>query len=230
MPKIPAAVKTTLLIGVMIVGLLLIFINPIQNYLVTHMSNRLNTTDYSAQDIEKNKTADANFEFDVVQSLTIAEVLKAQASLDSLPVIGSIVVPSVSMQLPILKGVGNAALAAGAGTMKPDQKLGIGNYALAGHYFEEKDILFSPLYHTEIGDAIYLTDLTSIYVYNLASKEIIEATDVFVIDDVPTQTMLTLITCAEEGRKRLAVQADFIESFPIDQAPASLSQAFKTKK
>jgi len=143
-----------------------------------------------------------------------------------MPIIGSIAIPSVDMQLPIVKGVGNAALAVGAGTMKPNQSLGQGNYALAGHYFEEKDILFSPLYKASIGDTIYITDLTNIYEYQLASKKIIAATDIYVIDDIPNKTVLTLITCADNGTKRLAIQADFVQQYPFDESPEKLSEAF----
>lgn len=218
--------KMTILICMLIVGILLIFINPIQNAIIAHLSDRLNTTDYTVEDIKENNTTEADFEFDTVQSLSIAEVLTAQASLEKMPVIGSIAVPSVEMQLPIVKGVGNAALAAGAGTMKPEQKLGKGNYALAGHYFEEKDILFSPLYNAKVGDTIYLSDLTNIYEYKLTTKEIIAATDVYIIDDIPNKTLLTLITCADNGTKRLAIQADFINQYPFDEAPNKLSEVF----
>lgn len=210
----------------LIIGFLLIFINPIQNAIIAHLSDRLNTSDYSADDIKKNNNAVADFEFEAVQSLSIGEVLKAQTKLEKMPVIGSIAVPSVDMQLPIVKGVGNATLAVGAGTMKPTQKLGEGNYALAGHYFEEKDILFSPLYNAKVGDTIYVSDLTNVYEYKLTTKEIISATDVFVIDDIPDKTVLTLITCADNGTKRLAVQADFIEQYPFDEAPSKLSETF----
>ena len=210
----------------LIIGLLLIFINPIQHAVIAHLSKQLNTTDYSAEDLEKNNHATADFEFEDVQSLSIAEVLKAQAQLDNLPVIGGIAIPTVDMNLPIIKGVGNAALAVGAGTMKSNQQFGQGNYALAGHYFEEKDILFSPLYKANIGDAIYVTDLTTIYEYKLTTKQIIAATDVYVIDDIPYQTFLTLITCADNGTKRLAIHADFVEQYPINNAPAKLSEAF----
>ncbi|MGE7091306.1 class A sortase [Lysinibacillus sp. NPDC048646] len=218
--------KLSLLICMLIIGFLLIFINPIQNAIIAHLSDRLNTSDYSADDIKKNNNAVADFEFEAVQSLSIGEVLKAQTKLEKMPVIGSIAVPSVDMQLPIVKGVGNATLAVGAGTMKPTQKLGEGNYALAGHYFEEKDILFSPLYNAKVGDTIYVSDLTNVYEYKLTTKEIISATDVFVIDDIPDKTVLTLITCADNGTKRLAVQADFIEQYPFDEAPSKLSETF----
>lgn len=218
--------KLPLIISILIVGLLLIFINPIQNAIIAHLSHQLNTTEISAEKIEKNNQADADYIFEDVQSLSIAEVLKAQTKANKMPVIGSIAVPSVDMQLPIVKGVGNAALAVGAGTMKPNQSLGQGNYALAGHYFEEKDILFSPLYKASIGDSVYITDLTNIYEYHLTTKKVIAATDVYVIDDIPNKTVLTLITCADNGTKRLAVQADFIQQYPFDEAPEKLSQAF----
>ncbi|QDQ01226.1 class A sortase [Lysinibacillus fusiformis] len=216
--------KLILLICMLIIGLLLIFINPIQNAIIAHLSDQLNTTDYSTEDIEENKNAAADFEFEAVQSLSIGEVLKAKASIDDLPIIGSIVIPNVQLQLPILKGVGKSVLAVGAGTMKPTQQLGKGNYALASHYFKGKDILFGPLYHTEIGDLIYLTDLTNIYEYKLSVKEIIEATDVFVIEDTEN-TILTLITCTEDGKQRLMVQADFVAQYPLNEAPGVLTNA-----
>lgn len=210
----------------LIVGLLLIFINPIQNAIIAHLSQQLNTTEISAEEIKKNNQVDADYIFEDVQSLSIAEVLKAQTKANKMPVVGSIAVPSVDMQLPIVKGVGNAALAVGAGTMKPNQNLGQGNYALAGHYFEEKDILFSPLYKASIGDSVYITDLTNIYEYQLATKKVIAATDVYVIDDIPNKTVLTLITCADNGTKRLAIQADFVQQYPFDEAPEKLSETF----
>ncbi len=210
--------RLTLLVCVLLFGLLLIFINPIQHAIIAHLSDQLNTTDYSVKDIEKNKKAAADFEFEAVQSLSIAEVLQAQVKASNMPVIGSIAVPSVHMQLPILKGVGHSVLAIGAGTMKPNQQLGQGNYALAGHYFEEKDILFSPLYQAQIGDIIYITDMKDVYEYKLTTKKIIAATDVYIIDDIPNQTTLTLITCAEKGSKRLALQADFVQSYSLENA------------
>ncbi len=210
--------KLTLLLCVLIIGLLLTFITPIQNKMIARMSDKLNAVEYSTDDIKKNNQLDADFEFEAVQSLSIAEVLQAQIKASKMPVIGSIAVPSVHMQLPILKGVGNAVLAIGAGTMKPNQQLGQGNYALAGHYFEEKDILFSPLYQAQIGDIIYVTDMSNVYEYKLTTKKIIAATDVFILDDIPNQTTLTLITCAEKGSKRLALQADFVQSYSLENA------------
>lgn len=203
-------------------GLTLVFINPIRDYFVKRSADKLSLENYTVEQIKENEQQenDVDFEFEAVQSLSIADVLRAQASAENYPVIGSIVVPSVDMEVPILKGVSNSALAVGAGTMKPDQKLGTGNYALAGHYIEGRDVLFGPLYHAELGDSIFLTDLDQIYEYKINHKETIAATDVHVIDDRPGQTKLTLITCADSGYNRLAVEADFVISTNLNFALA----------
>lgn len=181
---------------------------------------------YSVEDIENNKNKYVTFNFDEVQSLSILDVLKAQANAKDLPVIGSIAIPNVDIQLPILKGVSNYVLSVGAGTMKPDQQLGKGNYALASHYFENKNILFGPLHHAKIGDEVYLTDLQNIYEYVITDIKVIEATDVYMIDDIPNKIILTLITCAEKGTKRLSVRADFVNSYPFEKAPEELTNFF----
>ncbi len=75
-------------------------------------------------------------------------------------VVGEILVPKSKIHLPIAKGVANETLALAAGTMRADQKMGEGNYPLAGHHMVRKDILFSPLYFkTKVGDTIYLTNM-----------------------------------------------------------------------
>lgn len=204
-----------------IVGLALLFINPVQNQLVEKTTQELNGQTYTPTDIRESEKAEVSFDFEEVQSLTIWDVLKAQASTKNVPVIGSLHIPAVEMTLPILKGVGESSLIVGAGTMKPTQKMGEGNYSLASHYIEGKDILFGPLYRLQEGDSIYLTDLDNMYEYKTTDIQVIEATDVYIIDDVANETLLTLITCAEEGTKRLSVRATFVEKTPAENNPVA---------
>lgn len=205
----------TVLVVMFVIGLVLVFINPIQSFLISRLSDELVPTTSEQVAAE---TIEATFDFEEVQSLSISDILRAQVSKSTLPVIGSIAIPTVDLELPIIKGVGKEALAVGAGTMKPEQVMGQGNYALASHYFEGRDILFGPLYDAEIGNIIYLSDMEYVYEYKLSMKEIIEATDVYIIDDIPNETLLTLITCAEGGTKRLAVQATFIQRYTLEDA------------
>lgn len=61
-------------------------------------------------------------------------------------VVGKITIPSVHLNLPILYGVSNNNLWFGACTMKPNQKFGQGNFALAGHTMANQNLLFTPLH------------------------------------------------------------------------------------
>lgn len=226
MKKKRGFLRITLVILLFLIGITLIFYNQIESFLVSYIGNNLSIEHYSVEEIENNKNKDVSFDFEEVLSLSIVDILKAQASAKDLPVIGSIAIPNVDLQLPILKGVSKQVLSVGAGTMKPDQQLGKGNYALASHYIENKDILFGPLYHTKNGDKIYISDLQNIYEYVITDIKVIEATDVYIIDDIQDKTVLTLITCAEKGTKRLSVRADFVNSYPFEDAPTELTSAF----
>lgn len=204
----------------MAVGITLLFVEPIQTSMVEHVSQQVqaHAMEYTPEEIQANLESEADFNFEQVQSLSIWDVLEAQTKVRNIPVIGSIYIPQVHLTLPIVKGVGKASLAAGAGTMKPDQVLGIGNYALASHYIEGKDILFGPLYQLKIGDAIFLSDKEFMYEYRTTDIQVVEATDVHIIEDVDHKTLLTLITCAEKGVKRLAVQAELVSKTPSAEA------------
>lgn len=72
--------------------------------------------------------------------------------------IGKIAVPAVGLKLPIFEGINDNNLLRGAGTMKENEKMGEGNYALAGHHMNNPDILFSPLAKAQVGELVYLTD------------------------------------------------------------------------
>lgn len=143
-----------------------------------------------------------------------------------LTVLGGISIPSVGLNLAIGKGTSPYTLALTAGTMKEDQEMGKENYALAGHYMKDPDLLFRPLYEVEIGDTVYLTDLSYIYEYQVIEQRKIEATEVSVIDDVPNKTLLTLITCDDDGVTRLWTSAEFVQKVSVDDASPEMLEAF----
>ncbi|MCY9806036.1 class A sortase [Lentilactobacillus senioris] len=109
---------------------------------------------------------------------------------------GRLMIPAVGLYLPIGIGVSNAVLVRGAGTLKPDQKMGEGNYALAGHYMTNTHILFSPIKRVQKGNRIIITDMKKVYTYRAISNQIVDKDDVEVLDDQPGRKLITLITCA----------------------------------
>lgn len=123
--------------------------------------------------------------------------------------VGQLRVPAVGLDLPIGIGVSNTVLVRGAGTLKADQRMGQGNYALAGHYMTARRLLFSPLERTRQGDHIYLSNQQQVYRYRVTSVQVVDRHQTAVIDDVPGQKLVTLVTCASAKRnepKRLVVQ------------------------
>ncbi|MCX2454930.1 class A sortase [Lacticaseibacillus nasuensis] len=199
----------------LLIGLALVFNEPIKLWVVDLLGNRA-SQHLDADTIKQNEKVKGSFDFDAVNALDLTTVGKAAGA--NLKPIGMIAVPSVKMKLPIFKGLANSNLSAGAGTMKPDQKMGEGNYALAGHYMTNKGILFSPLKGVTRGDNVYITDLTKVYTYKVTSKAVIYESHVEVIDDVPGKKLITLITCASatEGEtNRIFIRGALTSAKPI---------------
>ena len=68
-------------------------------------------------------------------------------------------------------GMSDDAMTTGGGTMRPDQKMGKGNYPLAGHYMTTKGILFSPLEDVKKGELVYLTNMKRVFTYKIYMKK-----------------------------------------------------------
>lgn len=191
------------------IGLVLIFNEPIKNWLVSTMSQRqMNVT---RQQIQQNELSKGEFDFSKVKSIDTTQVVKAAVKSDA-SVIGKLAIPAVGMHLPIVKGLSDTALSTGGGTMKPNEVMGQGNYALAGHYMTNKGILFSPLENTQLGQKVYLTDLEHIYIYEITWKKIVDPTAVYLLNDVEGETMVTLITCADGGVNRWAIRGHLVST------------------
>ena len=164
-------------------GLGMIFNEQIKEALVNHMAGK-QYADLTVTKIENNKKAKTTYDFNSVKPLGIKEASEAAIESD-VGAIGKMAIPSVKMYLPIMPGVSNSSLSQGGGTMKPNEKMGEGNYALAGHYMTDKGILFSPLKNIQKGAAIYITDMKNVYKYQVTNTSVVSENDVSVIDDVP---------------------------------------------
>jgi len=141
-------------------------------------------------------------------------------------VVGEILMPQSKIHLPIAKGVSNEVLALTAGTMRPDQKMGQGNYPLAGHHMSSQSILFSPLYwKTRVGQMIYLTNAKTVFVYKVSVRRFIPATDVGVVAQTK-QKLVTLITCDATGANRLMIRGKYVKQMAYKDAPSSVQKGF----
>ncbi|BDR59618.1 class A sortase [Xylocopilactobacillus apicola] len=208
----------------LILGLVLIFNEQLKVYSIEQMTNNT-MKKINREQIQKAKNAKATYDFKQVKALSASTVTMTMIKGQEAPTIGKMSIPSVGLKLPVLKGLDNYNLSLGAGTMKADQEMGKGNYALAGHYMTNQGVLFSPLKNVSNGDYIYLTNMKRVYKYKVYYKKIINKTDVNWIYDSKGEVTLTLITCASptEGEvDRIMVRATFQGDGPYDEQSAKL--------
>lgn len=218
-----------LLILLFLVGLILIFNEPIKKMLVQHLTTEQSISNLTAQQVKQNEKKKASYDFSDVKSLDLKTAAKAQINKDNLSQIGGIAIPSINLSLPIIKGTSNEALSAGAGTMKPDEQMGKGNYALASHNMLSKGLLFSSLPDTKIGDVIYLTDLSYIYTYKINRQFYVNPDRVDVIEDHKNKTEVTLVTCNTSGNQRFIVTGTYVKKTPMKKATQQMADAFNLK-
>lgn len=172
------------------------------------------------------------YDFSVVEPVTVESVLKAQLANVDLPVIGGIAIPDLGINLPIFKGLGNTELSYGAGTMKEDQVIGgQNNYALASHHVfgisGSSKMLFSPLENAKVGMKIYLTDKSTIYTYVITGKFLVTPDRSDVLNDVPDQALVTLVTCTDQqATERIVVRGSLESSIAYNQAANDIHKAF----
>lgn len=215
----------------LVIGLALVFNTQIRNWLIQQNGKAYAVENLTPEDIENNNKKDTSFDFAAVESLSTEAVLKAQFENKNLPVIGAVALPNVKINLPIFRGLDNVALLTGAGTMKPDQEMGKGNYALASHRVQDMISLFSPLEYSKIGELIYITNLSTIYTYKITYVEKIDPSRVELIDDVPDKKMITLITCGDMyATTRIAVQGELEAVTPIKDATQAMLDAFQMEQ
>lgn len=108
---------------------------------------------------------------------------------------GTIQIPSIGMNLPILEGMSQENLSVGAGTMKPNQELGKGNFTLAGHYMTNAGLLFGGVKNVKKNDPVQVTYKNKTMNFKVIKIEHITAEDNQVIFDSEGNGILTLITC-----------------------------------
>lgn len=220
-----------LLTVMLVVGLALVFNNQIKNIIVRWMGNDFKIENVTREDIQKNKNKDADFDFDAVVSLDLETVLQSTRYRDQLYVVGGIAIPSINLNLPIFRGVSNYTISAGAGTMKPDQEMGEGNYALASHEMSDNRTLFGPIkllpQPEEEEVMMYLTDLDYLYEYKMTVNMVVPPTQSEVINDVKGKRMLTLVTCTISGYDRVIIQGELVKKVPVKDASAEAIKAFE---
>ena len=220
-----------LAVFLILLSLVLIFNAQIRDIFMVWNTNKYQVSQVTKEKIEENKETEGNFDFDSVKSISSEAVLAAQWDAQQLPVIGGIAIPEVEINLPIFKGLDNVNLFYGAGTMKPNQKMGEGNYSLASHHIftaeNASQMLFSPLVNAKEGMKIYLTDKDKVYTYEIREVKHVTPDRVDEIDDREGINEITLVTCVDyDATERIIVKGDLKEIKTYSDTPSDVLAAF----
>ena len=221
-----------ILAGFLIVlSIALIFNSKIRDIFMVWNTNKYQVSQVTKEKLEENLEIEGNFDFDSVKAISSEAVLSAQWDAQQLPVIGGIAIPEVEINLPIFKGLDNVNLFYGAGTMKPNQKMGEGNYSLASHHIftaeNASQMLFSPLVNAKEGMKIYLTDKEKVYTYVIREVKHVTPDRVDEIEDREGIKEITLVTCVDyNATERIIVKGDFKEVKPYTETPSDILEAF----
>lgn len=223
--------KLPLIIGIilLVIGVGLIAYQPIMNYIVTpkvlESSYEKTFKEINNKRIKDNlenakKASDKDFDFNNIELLS-GDITKINPNIDKSKIVGEIYIPKVKLHLPITYGTTNENLLYSATTMKKNQKMGDGNYSLAGHNAVNRSVLFAPLHDVKTHDYVYVTNKKDVYKYLVDDILVVKPSEVNVIDDVGDKKMITLVTCEDfAGTKRLIVQGTLVDTFPYEKKMA----------
>ncbi|MFD3261048.1 class D sortase [Paenibacillus lentus] len=110
--------------------------------------------------------------------------------------LGTIIIDSIDLKLPILEGASKQNLKHAAAHMTETAPLGqIGNAAIAAHRSRTAGRLFNRLDEVEVGDEIVVRSKGEQFVYSVYQISVVKPTDVSVLEGNDSDKVLTLITC-----------------------------------
>ncbi len=145
---------------------------------------------------------DSTQESDETESDQVEKILQYQT------VIGIIEINELDIIFPIVEGANRDNIRAAIGHMKGTAEPGTkGNCVLAGHRGGIYGEFFKHLNKLKKKDKVKITDaMGREYNYQVYDQFVVEPTDVYVTNSIKEEKTLTLVTCENNGTKRLIVR------------------------
>ncbi|MFG5477876.1 class A sortase [Enterococcus faecalis] len=145
---------------------------------------------------------------------TVEMIREAQKNFSKVKndVLGTISIPSIDLEMPILQGDSFEKMLYGACTVLPKQTVGKGNYTLAAHNAGVDGLMFSSLNKVSKGALIMLQDRSGhVYNYKVKEQRHVDMTDTSILN-LTRKPTLTLITCdkATKTTGRIVVIAELV--------------------
>lgn len=155
-----------------------------------------------ALDLIADPAADARDKLDSIEGLSFTE--------EQLNGILELEIPSIQLKQMVLEETTEKNLNIALTQIKEGQAPGTGNFTIAGHRGYRDGRHFSNLDQVQKGDELLLRTSEQTYVYRVETIEVINDTDVQVLEDTKGKKEITLITCTPSGMKRIAVKGELV--------------------
>lgn len=152
-----------------------------------------------------------------------------QLDLGGTGIMGYVVVPKISVNLPIYHGTGSDSLDRGTGHLLGSSLPvgGEGTHAIiTGHSGMASQKMFTDLEQLQEGDVFYLRVLDEVLAYEVKAVHTVLPHDTTYLGIVPGQDLCTLVTCTPTGinTHRLLVQGSRIPYEPTVEAQNTESE------
>ena len=219
--------KKALPVLLILIGIILVSIPLLTEQIIKYYNNGIAKEEITMEEIKSNikineGKEDIEFDFSVIQDIDIMSAIKASMDFDRNLVIGILLIPDLDIDIPIFKGLTNGNLMAGAGTMRPDQSMGVGNYPLAGHNMKDKSLLFGSLMDINVGTKAIISDGDTVYEYEIYENIVVPDTALDMILDEKSKErgkpIISLMTCYYSSKtgKRFFSLGELVDEYPIE--------------
>lgn len=224
--------KKTLPVILILIGIILLSTPLLTEQIIKYHKKNLVVEKITKEEIISNiKEIDNNldeidqgdFDFSAIQDVDIMSVIKGSLNFDKKLVVGLLLIPDLNVDLPILKGITDANLMAGAATMRKDQVMGKGNYPLSGHNMKNKDLLFGCLMDIEVGTKVIISDGEMVYEYKIYENIVVPDTALDMILDKKSEEkgkpIISLMTCYHSSKtgKRFFSLGELVDEYPYEK-------------
>lgn len=137
----------------------------------------------------------------------------------------AIEIPSVNIATQVNEGTDTEALHSGAGHFKDTANIGeSGNFVICGHASETYRCIFNSLANIGLYDKIYAYDRGgNEYIYTVTEMNIVQPNDWSVVRDGlgSDDKLMTIITCCDNGQRRLIVRAQVLTDEEVEMLIAN---------
>lgn len=126
-------------------------------------------------------------------------------------IVGKINIPSINVDYPILSETSDELLKVSVCKFWGSSPNQVGNLCIAGHNYRNKRF-FSKVPTLKVGDIIEITDLNkTTQKYTVFDKYTVDPTDTNCTSQITNgKKIVTLITCTDDSKQRVIVQAEAI--------------------